>query len=62
MELARPYLVRYTSGLEAYLALQLALMRRYVARGGTEAEWCARLAPAFRRRYGSLLQRGSSSC
>lgn len=60
MELAGRYLVRYATGLEAYLALQLALMRCYIARGGTELEWCARMAPAFRRRYGALLGRDAA--
>jgi hypothetical protein len=54
MELFRRYSARYASGLAAYLALEVALMRRYVARGGTEEEFCRRLAPAFHRRYAAL--------
>jgi hypothetical protein len=37
------------------MALQVALMRRHLARGGTIQSWCARLAPAFKRRYESHL-------
>ncbi|CAN5165947.1 hypothetical protein BH23GEM4_BH23GEM4_23580 [soil metagenome] len=55
MEIARRYLARHPTPLAAYLALQCALMRRYLARGGTEEEFCARLAPAFHRRYAPLL-------
>lgn len=55
MEIARRYIARYPTPLAAYLALQCALMRRYLARGGTEEELCARLAPAFHRRYAPLL-------
>jgi hypothetical protein len=54
MELYRRFSARYPSGLAAYLALEIALMRRYVARGGTEEEFCRRLAPAFHRRYAGL--------
>ena len=45
------YLARSSSGFEAYMALQRALIVRWVARGGTEESWCARMAPLFRRRY-----------
>lgn len=54
-EIERRYVERYPSGLAAYMALQRALMRRYLARGGTEAEFCQRLAPVFQRRHGALL-------
>jgi hypothetical protein len=55
MEVARRFIREHRGGSAAYLALQLALMRHYVARGGTAEEFCARLAPAFRRRWGAVL-------
>jgi hypothetical protein len=48
------YLARCDSGFEAYMALQRALIARWVAHGGTEQGWCERMAPHFRRRYGWL--------
>lgn len=56
MEIARSYLAGYATGFAAYLALEVALMRRYVARGGSPEEFCSRLAPAFRRRFSPLLE------
>ena len=55
MEIARRYVAMHTSPFGAYLALQRALMVRYVARGGTQEDFCQRLAPVFRRRYAHLL-------
>jgi|GEM_PF-2018237 len=55
METARSFVRSTPSRFGAYIALQCALMRRYVARGGTAEEFCSRLAPAFHRRYGPLL-------
>jgi len=55
MEMMRPYLERYPTGLAGYLALQRALIARFVAQGGTSEEFCTRLAPAFRRRYAKVL-------
>jgi hypothetical protein len=55
--LADAYLARHTSPFEAYMALQCALLARFIRRGGTSAEWCDRLAPAFRRRYAPILLR-----
>lgn len=55
MELCRVFAARHPSAFAAYIALELALMRRFVARGGTEEEFCRRLAPAFHRRYAPLL-------
>lgn len=55
MELARRYFGTHGSRFEAYLALQRALMARHLARGGTSEDFCARLAPVFRRRYAPLL-------
>jgi hypothetical protein len=56
MELTRRYLAMYPTRFAAYVALEVALMRRFVATGGTEEEFCRRLAPAFARRYGFLLR------
>ena len=58
MTLAGFHLDRADSRLAAYNALQVALMRRFVARGGTVELWCVRLAPTFRRRYGWMLEGG----
>jgi hypothetical protein len=55
MELSRRFVARYPTRMAAYLALQVALMRRFTAQGGTEEEFCRRLAPVFRRRYSALL-------
>lgn len=55
MEVARRFLETHTTGFGAYLALQCALMRRHVARGGTAEDFCARLAPVFHRRYAPVL-------
>ena len=55
MEVARGYLARHGQGLATYLAFERALMRHWIARGGTGLDFCRRLAPAFRRRYGLLL-------
>ncbi len=55
MILATEYRARHASGFRAYMALQAALMRRHIARGGTIQSWCARLAPAFQQRYGTEL-------
>lgn len=54
MEITRRYMTSDSSPLAAYLALQRALMRRYVAGGGTQEEFCARLAPVYHRRYAPL--------
>jgi hypothetical protein len=55
METARRFVDHAPTRFAAYLELQCALMRRYVARGGTAEEFCERLAPAFHRKYGPLL-------
>lgn len=58
MEVARRFLEECPTRFAAYTALQCALMRRYMARGGTQEEFCLRLAPVFHRRYaGMLLER-----
>jgi len=49
--LAQKYLARYETPFAAYMALQRALLVHYLTRGGTEENWCERIAPAFRRRY-----------
>ena len=58
MEVARRYMEEYPTRFAAYTALQCALMRRYLARGGTQEEFCTRLAPVFHRRYAALLLEG----
>jgi len=58
MRLARIRLDRKRPALAVYNALQVELIRRFVARGGTAERWCALYAPAFRRRYGWLLEAG----
>jgi hypothetical protein len=55
MELFPRFAARYPTRFAAYVALEVALIRRFVARGGTEEEFCARLAPVFHRRYAPLL-------
>lgn len=55
MVLADVYMARCSSGYVAYMTLQRALLNRWVARGGTEESWCARMAPVFRARYGGLV-------
>ncbi|HYJ80906.1 MAG TPA: hypothetical protein VEW03_14940 [Longimicrobiaceae bacterium] len=55
MEVARRFVKEYPTRFAAYVALQAALMRRFLARGGTTEDFCLRLAPAFRQRYAPLL-------
>ena len=62
MEIIRRYVAVYPTGLGAYLALQCDLMRLFVARGGSAEEFCQRLAPAFRRRYGPLFLDPAAFC
>lgn len=58
MELLRTYCGIHPLTLATYLEMQRALMARFIARGGTAEEFCARIAPAFRRKYGALLEGG----
>ena len=61
MEITRRFLDQCPTRFGAYVALQCALMQRFIARGGTSEEFCLRLAPAFHRRYASvLLEEGSA--
>jgi len=55
VEVARRFVEEYPTRFAAYTALQCALMRRYLARGGTQEEFCLRLAPVFHRRYAPML-------
>ena len=55
MEVARRYLEEDPTRFAAYTALQCALMRCWMARGGTQEEFVLRLAPAFHRRYAPVL-------
>jgi hypothetical protein len=56
MELLRSYCGPRPLTLALYLEMQRALMARFVARGGTAEDFCARIAPVFRRKYGPLLE------
>lgn len=55
MEILRRHVSAQPTRYAAYVALQVALMRRFLARGGTLEEFCARLAPIFHRRFGPAL-------
>ncbi|MCZ6915562.1 MAG: hypothetical protein O7I93_02195 [Gemmatimonadetes bacterium] len=52
--LGNSYLSRFSKPLAAYNRLQTALMKRFVAKGGTPEIWIERMAPTFRERYGWL--------
>lgn len=52
--LAQLYLDRHGSPFEAYMALQRSLLGHYLLRGGSAEQWCERMAPLFRERYGAL--------
>lgn len=53
MLLAEFWLDRCASRMRAYNMLQL--METFIRRGGSADAWCARYAPAFRRRFGWML-------
>jgi hypothetical protein len=55
MEIMRRHIATQPTRLAAYLALQCALMRRFLARGGTAEDFCERLAPIYHRRYAPLI-------
>ena len=55
MEILRRYLETSPTRFEEYVSLQCALMQRFVNHGGTTEDFCARLAPAFHRRYAPVL-------
>lgn len=55
MEIMRRHIATQPTRLAAYLALQCALMRRFLARGGTAEEFCERLAPIYHRRYAPVI-------
>ena len=59
MEVARRFVESSPSSYAAYTALQCALMRRYLAQGGTAEDFCIRLAPVFHRRYAPVLLDGA---
>jgi hypothetical protein len=61
METARRFVGGAPTRFAAYVALQCALMRRFIARGGTPEEFCSRLAPVFHRRYAPLLLEGDAA-
>lgn len=55
MEILRRHVAGQPTRYAAYIALQVALMRRHLARGGTLEDFCARLAPIFHRRFAPAL-------
>ena len=59
MEILRRFLETSPTRYEAYVALQCALMRRHVSRGGSAEDFCERLAPVFHRRYAPVLLEGA---
>ena len=61
MILVQEYLARYGSAFAAYMALQRSLLRHFLKQGGTEEIWCARIAPAFRRRYAPVFAAAARS-
>lgn len=60
MEILRRFLETSPTRYQAYVSLQCALMQRYVRRGGSPEDFCARLAPAFHRRYAPVLLDGTA--
>jgi len=60
MEIMRRFMEGQPTGFGAYIALQCALMRRFVAAGGTEEDFCARLAPVFHRKYAGVMLEGQT--
>jgi len=54
--LAKRFYARYGNRFDAYMALQRALMARYLSLGGTTEGWCERLAPRYRERYGPVFE------
>lgn len=58
MELLRKHVVLQPTRYAAYVALQVALMKRFIARGGSLEDFCARLAPAYHDRYAASLLTG----
>ncbi len=55
MILAALHLGRHPTRQQAYLMLQLQLMRCYIRRGGNAVTWCTRYAAVFRRRFDWML-------
>jgi hypothetical protein len=47
---------REASPFATYMRLQAALYQHWCARGGTSAGWQERMAPAYRKRYGHLIE------
>lgn len=54
--LAQSVLAHAATRQTAYNAIQLMLMQRFIARGGTPEEWARGRSSAFRRRYGWVLE------
>ncbi|HET8656208.1 MAG TPA: hypothetical protein VFL93_11880 [Longimicrobiaceae bacterium] len=56
MNLAHRFLHRYPNRLEAYLALECTLMRRYLVRGGTPDDFVRRFGRAFHRHFAWMVE------
>ena len=54
--LGESYLAKSPTPFAAYNRLQVALLQRFMHRGGTLERWIERFAPIFRRRYGWLCE------
>ena len=50
------YSSKHSSGFAAFNKLQVALMKRFVAKGGSIERWIDKLAPVFRSRYSWLCE------
>ncbi len=50
------YVSRHSTRFSAFNKLQVALMKRFVAKGGSIERWMDRLAPVFRSRYSWLCE------
>ena len=60
MVLAARFIRDCESPFAAYMALQRCLLNRWLARGGSAEDWCARIAPRFRLRYEGLFSAGQA--
>ncbi len=56
MLLGEWYLSRHGTRFAAFNRLQIALMKRFVAKGGSVERWMDRIAPVLRSRYSWLCE------
>ncbi len=54
-QLGTAALAAHSTPMTAYMALQLAVMQRYVSHGGSADTWCTRHAERFRRKFGWMV-------